>query len=175
MIRALGFLAATFAVTTDTNGAMPPEAQGSAGLDEGPRLYQRCAACHLPDGRGVPGAYPTLAGRLGHAASSDRGRTYLAMTVIAGVMGPIEVDGKRFMGVMPAQAGLTDEDVAAVLNFAVDLQAPGTAAPQVRLERFTTEEVAAIRAAHPQASPHTVLALRAGVFDDAKSPAPDPQ
>ena len=33
--------------------------------------YQRCAACHLPTGEGIPGAFPPLKGRVAKIAASD--------------------------------------------------------------------------------------------------------
>ena len=137
-----------------------------ARADDGAAAWKRCAACHLADGKGVPGAFPRLAGRLHAAAASEAGRAYLILTVTAGVMGPIEVDGKAIRGIMPAQAGLTDADVAAVLNYAAGLPGPdGKALAPVK--SFTADEVAAVRAAHPGASPGAVHAARAGVAFDA--------
>ena len=134
--------------------------------DHGAKIYQRCAACHLPTGAGVPGAFPALAGRVGVAAANDAGRDYLVMTVAAGLMGEIEVDGVKIRGVMPAQAGLTDADIAAVLNYASSLKAPAATAAA---KPFTAEEVAAIRGRHAGANPTAVHAIRSGVFDGAAS------
>lgn len=143
--------------------------------DHGARLYQRCAACHLPNGAGVPGAFPALAGRVNVAAANEAGRDYLVMVVAAGVMGEIYVDGSRLRGVMPAQAGMSDADIAAVLNYAATLK--GQAA-----KAFTAEEVAAIRARHQGANPTSVHAIRSGVFElqtaapvaaPVAAPAPD--
>lgn len=136
--------------------------------DHGAHVYQRCAACHLPNGKGVPGAFPALAGRLAGAASTDGGRDYLVMAVTAGLMGEIDVDGKKIRGVMPAQAGLADADIAAVLNYAVALKG-GEDAPAQKIARaFTPEEVAAIRARFPNPNPNAVHAIRGGAF-----PPPD--
>ena len=132
---------------------------------DGAKAYQRCAACHLPNGQGVPGAFPALAGRMSKAASSDPGRDYLVMTVIAGLTGEIDVDGKKMRGVMPAQAGLSDADVAAALNHAMALPAAGAAATKVRA--FTAAEVAAIKARFAKATPNSVHAIRSGAFPPA--------
>jgi cytochrome c553 len=142
----------------------------NAAADDGAAAWKRCAACHRADGKGVPGAFPRLAGRLHDAAQSDAGRAYLILTVTAGVMGPIDVDGKTIRGIMPAQAGLTDADVAAVLNHASALPGPDgkTAEP---IKPFTAEEVAAVKAAHSGASPNAVHAARAGVdFETGANP-----
>ncbi len=139
-------------------------AQG-APADHGAKIYQRCAACHLPNGQGVPGAFPALAGRVSRAAATDAGRDYVVMAVVAGLMGEIDVDGKKIRGVMPAQAGLTDADVAAALNHAAALQPTGAAAPRPRA--FTAEEVAAIKARFGKATPISIHAIRAGAFPSA--------
>jgi hypothetical protein len=66
---------------------------------------------------------------------------------------------------MPAQAGLTDADIAAVLNYTItlkDADAPHSKTPP---RAFTAEEVAAIRARFVNANPNAVHAIRAGVFE----------
>jgi mono/diheme cytochrome c family protein len=67
----------------------------------GPRsdYLLHCAGCHLADGRGSPGAVPSLAGPLGGIVASPAGRDYLA----------------RVPGA--AQAPISDEALAAVLNW----------------------------------------------------------
>jgi mono/diheme cytochrome c family protein len=141
----------------------------SAPLDHGAKVYQRCAACHLPNGRGVPGAFPALAGRLDAAAANAAGRDYIVMTVANGVMGEIDIDGKKIRGFMPAQAGLSDADIAAVLNYAMTLSPQGATPAKVASKPFDAEEVAAIRIRHKGASPNAVHAMRAGAF--AAAPA----
>jgi mono/diheme cytochrome c family protein len=135
--------------------------------DHGAKIYQRCAACHLPNGQGVPGAFPTLAGRVSQAAARDDGRDYLVMTVVAGVMGAIDVDGKTIRGIMPAQAGLADADIAAVLNHVIVM--PDASA--VKARPFTAEEVAAIKARHQQSTPSSVHTLRSAAFPAAQTDA----
>lgn len=131
--------------------------------DDGADAYKRCAACHLADGTGVPGAFPPLAGRLGGVAGTDAGRDYLVMVVKGGVMGMLEVDGVMYQGVMPAQgAALDDAAVAALLNHAMtEFNADGL--PD-SWQHFTADEVAAIAARHPGANPMSVYALRAAAF-----------
>ena len=87
--------------------------------DDGATIYKRCAACHLASGAGVPGAFPPLKADVRSLAASAAGRRYLALVVIRGVSGPITVEGKTYRGTMPAQGGLNDAQVAAVLNFVV--------------------------------------------------------
>lgn len=53
-IAAAGLLAAALSVTT---------LAGAAQAQTGEALFkENCAACHQPDGKGVPGAFPALAG-----------------------------------------------------------------------------------------------------------------
>lgn len=158
VVMIAGMLAATGAAT-------------GAAADDGAAAWRRCAACHLADGEGVPGAFPRLAGRLHDAAQSEAGRTYLILAVTAGVMGPIDVDGKTIRGIMPAQAGLTDAEVAAALNHASALPGPEGKAP-APIKPFTAEEVAAVKGAHPGASPNAVHAARAGVAFNEGGPTP---
>lgn len=83
---------------------------------DGPTIYKRCAACHLPSGAGVPGAFPPFGADFAALAKSAAGRRYMILGVIKGIAGPITVAGKPYRGVMPAQVGLDDEAVANVLN-----------------------------------------------------------
>ena len=108
----------------------------------GAQIYVRCAACHTATGAGVPGTYPPLGADFRVQASTGAGRRYLALAVIKGLMGPIAVNGRTYNGVMPAQAGLDDAAVAAVLNHVGTRIA--TTGPRFRA--FTATEVAAARA-----------------------------
>jgi mono/diheme cytochrome c family protein len=102
--------------------------------------FARCAVCHLPDGAGVPGAFPSFRGDVGALAHSPAGRRYLALVVIKGLTGSLTVDGKSYFGAMPAQSGLDDHGVATVLNHVVHDLAKSDA------KAFTAAEVARIRA-----------------------------
>ena len=135
------------------------KADSAAGAD----AFQRCAACHLADGTGVPGAFPPLAGRLGGVAGHDAGREYLVMVVKAGLMGALEVDGVRYQGVMPAQAAaLDDAAVAALLNYT--MTEFNTNNLPAGWKSFTSDEVAVIAARHKGANPMSVYKLRAPAF-----------
>lgn len=80
----------------------------------GKGVYQRtCIVCHQPDGTGMEGTYPPL-------AKSDYllADKYRAIhQVLKGSSYPITVNTKTYNGVMPSQKNLTDDDVAAVLNY----------------------------------------------------------
>lgn len=71
-----------------------------------------CAACHLADGKGVPGVFPPL-------ANSDffQQRPYeMAHIVLHGRSGELVVNGEHYNSVMPPQ-DLNDEQVADVINY----------------------------------------------------------
>ncbi len=154
---------AVFALVALLAAAPIAAVAGTAPADHGAKIYQRCAACHLPNGAGISGAFPALAGRLSKAAETDGGRAYLVMTVATGVMGEIEIDGKKIRGVMPAQAGLTDADIAAVLNHTLAFKSAAPAAPKPP-KAFTADEVAAIKKAIVAPTPTTVHAMRSAAF-----------
>ncbi len=118
---------------------------------DGATIFKRCAACHLPTGAGVPGAFPPLKADVSALAGSPTGRRYLALVVIRGVSGPITVGGKPFRGTMPAQSGLNDEQVAAVLNHVLR----GSAA-----KPFSVKEVAGFRAGSASLNSAAVARLR---------------
>ncbi len=120
----------------------------------GARIYKRCAACHLADGAGVPGAFPPLAGRIEHFAATNKGRAYLVMVISKGLVGPLEIDGVTYRGMMPGQGStLKNEGITEVLNYMLetfpDLANTSVIAP------FTVEEVGEITAAHPKANART--------------------
>lgn len=71
-----------------------------------------CAACHLPDGKGVAGVFPPL-------ANSDffQERPYeMAHIVLNGRSGEIVVNGEHYNSVMPPQ-DLNDTQIADVINY----------------------------------------------------------
>lgn len=72
-----------------------------------------CTTCHQADGKGLPGSFPPLAGSGGFYGDPQNH----AKIVVHGLSGAITVQGAAFNGAMPAQAQLTDYDVAAVTTF----------------------------------------------------------
>jgi mono/diheme cytochrome c family protein len=120
--------------------------------------YATCSACHLPDGAGVPGAFPRIRDRAAAIAALDGGREYLITVVTYGLMGAIEVDGNQMFGVMAGNAGaMSNEELAAALNYVVfelnDAEADG-------IEPFTASEVEAVQAATSLRSPAAAGELR---------------
>lgn len=94
------------------NAARPPLTKEMQ-MEKGQQVYaQTCFACHMPNGLGVPGAFPPLAGS--DYLKADRQRAI--ETVLKGRSGPITVNGKPFNNVMPPQV-LTDAQIANVLTY----------------------------------------------------------
>ena len=140
--------------------ALLPFAGSAAAQDvDGAAIYKRCAACHLATGAGVPGAFPPLRTDVRAMAMKPAGRRYLTLVVTKGVSGPITVEGKTYRGVMPAQAGLNDAQVAAVLNHVLATSAKGTPAAKP----FTAAEVAKARASGNGMHAAAVGKLNAGL------------
>jgi nitrite reductase (NO-forming) len=100
----------------------------------GQRLFeQNCAACHQLTGEGIPGAFPPLA--KSNFFAKDKLRA--VDVVLNGLQGTIVVNGKPFMGTMPA-VQLNDEQVKNVLNYVYNSWGN-------KGEALTTEEVAKVR------------------------------
>jgi mono/diheme cytochrome c family protein len=116
-------------------------------------------ACHTATGKGVPGAYPPLGIDFRKLAAKPAGRRYLVLTVTRGLNGAITVEGKPYRSVMPAQAGLDDAAVAAVLNYV----GTGIAKSGPAFRVFTPAEVAASRASGASLTGADVAKLHASV------------
>lgn len=121
--------------------AMLVAAPAVAQVPDGASIYTRCAACHLPTGAGVPGAFPPLQSDFLSRAKTAAGRRYLVLVVHKGVSGPLVIDGKPYRGIMPAQSSLTDAEIAAVLNHVGTVVAKGSGG----FRAFAEAEVAGAR------------------------------
>jgi nitrite reductase (NO-forming) len=97
-----------------------------------------CASCHQPTAKGIPGAFPPLAGS--DFLMADKRRSI--GIVLHGLMGPVVVNGATFANVMPPQAQLTDDQISSVLSF-VRSNFGNTGEP------VSPQEVADVRAGHP--------------------------
>jgi mono/diheme cytochrome c family protein len=92
-----------------------PTQPNAAQLKAGEATYKAaCLACHQPDGKGLPGAFPPLAGS--DYMLKDKARAI--STVVHGKTGPITVNGKKFDSVMPPMSQLSDAEIAAALTYA---------------------------------------------------------
>jgi nitrite reductase (NO-forming)/hydroxylamine reductase len=105
-------------------------------MEKGKAVYlANCAACHQPDGTGLKGAFPPLAGS--DYLQGDRKQVMTA--ALFGLSGPITVNGEQYNGVMPSMGHLSDKDLAAALTFVWGSWGNTGSAVSV-------EEVAALRA-----------------------------
>ncbi len=102
-----------------------------------------CVTCHMPNGQGLPGTYPPLAGSEWVLGSEER----LISIVLHGLKGPVTVKGQTYnAAAMPAFGPVagggynwSDEKIAAVLTY-VRHEWGNAAGP------ITTERVAELRA-----------------------------
>ena len=124
--------------TLDLDGAAAPEAPAETPMtpvvaqadadptydtELGASAYAaNCSACHQPTGAGLPGVFPPLAGHgadLYAASGGIGGRAYLIDVLLYGLQGAITIDGASYNGLMPAWQQLSDDQIAAVINFVV--------------------------------------------------------
>jgi nitrite reductase (NO-forming)/hydroxylamine reductase len=104
-------------------------------LTRGRDVYlQNCAACHQPEGQGLPGAFPPLAGS--DFLQGDRDQVLAA--ALFGLSGPIVVNGQEYNGVMPSMGYLTDQQLADAVSFVLTSWENGGSAVSV-------DEVASLR------------------------------
>lgn len=86
-------------------------------MTAGRKVYQNvCQACHGPEGKGLPGAFPPVANSDWIEQNPDQ----LIGAILNGLSGPIVVNGQNYNAVMPPMAYLSDEDVANVLTFVLN-------------------------------------------------------
>lgn len=95
----------------------PDEQQDVLGrevLEAGAKLYDKyCVACHQRDGKGDGGRFPSLVSTGWVSGNKSR----LISLVLNGLQGEIDVEGRKFNGVMPPHAFLSDEQIAQILTF----------------------------------------------------------
>lgn len=88
------------------------------GHEAGYAVYEAaCMACHGGEGQGRRGQFPPLVGHVPDMLGRDGGRAYLVDVVLNGVAGPTVIDGVHYDGFMPPSRHLSDEDIAALLNY----------------------------------------------------------
>lgn len=143
-----------------TVAAMPVEPPTL--IEIGEKVFNKhCVTCHMADGNGVPGTFPTLHGTQWVNGSKER----VINILLSGLEGPIEINGTVYDGAMPQWgAALKDKEIAGVLSYVRTKAEWGNASSEV-----TEQEVAAMRTAYgvrPQA--WTVETLVAEFPDEAK-------
>ncbi|MEZ5501503.1 MAG: family 16 glycoside hydrolase [Halioglobus sp.] len=139
-------------------GLKPPSPGQLAIMAAGASYYPQCAACHGPQGAGIEGLAPPLAG----SAWVNGPQEWLARIILQGLTGPVTVNGRVFDGVMPAHghiAGMDDTTLAGLMTYL--RRSWGN-----RAEPVSVESAAAIRAASADRSqPWTVAELEAVPYD----------
>ncbi len=123
VLTLLGFLTAMVLPPPQGHGDEPRVHQAEvAGAQQGSlpngeqAFLANCAACHQPNGKGLPGAFPPLA--QSDYLLEDKQRAI--ETVLKGVSGKIIVNGIEYNTVMPGQFHLDDDTVAAILNYVLN-------------------------------------------------------
>jgi putative membrane-bound dehydrogenase-like protein len=123
-------VAARWTAASRRSAAAGLDAATTALVETGRAAYAVCAACHQPDGRGLPAMAPTLAGAAVVAGPADA----LIDVVLQGR------DADPAYPAMSPLAGLPDDQIAAILTYI--RQAWGNASPPVTSE--------AVRARRPR-------------------------
>lgn len=126
-------------------------------VERGKPLYEKyCSGCHQPTGAGLPGAFPPL-------AKSDyllQDPLRAVRAVINGLSGEVVVNGQKYNGAMPNFAYLKDQEIADILNYALNSwgnSGGGVAAAAVTASRGG--ESALEEGRHP-ATPETEMRYR---------------
>jgi len=121
-------------------------------LPDGAKVYAAsCSVCHQPNGQGLAGVFPPLAGSDWISGDAD----ILAALVLHGLQGSVVVNGTTYNGVMPPQGGvLEDPQIAAVLTHVRSSWGN-------KAEPVTAEAVEKIRVAYPNHEPWTKAKLEA--------------
>lgn len=113
----------------------------SAQPPDGAAIFRdQCAVCHQPDGQGLHGQFPPLAGNGDIFLSRD----FPARVVLFGLSGKIEVRGEAFDSAMPPLDFLSDPEIAAVVAF-VRGSWGNAALPHKAMKPLDAATVAALR------------------------------
>lgn len=101
----------------------PAGMDGAAEEDKGPwidgwlaggkSVYGQCAACHQPNGGGLPGQFPPLTNSEWVSGGTKR----LGAILIHGVQGPMTVNGQTYNQLMPAWSALSDDQLGQVITY----------------------------------------------------------
>ncbi|HEV3091917.1 MAG TPA: cytochrome c [Candidatus Cybelea sp.] len=90
-------------------------AKNPASASDGATVYvANCSSCHQPNGRGVAGAFPPLAGN-----PTVNGNPIAVIAIVKnGLEGRLVVDGNAYSGIMPSwKHEISDEQIAAVISY----------------------------------------------------------
>ncbi len=93
-------------------------AASDATVPQGLATFNRqCIACHQSGGKGLVGLAPALAGTLANLLAMEDGRRYVTQVLIHGLSGRIVSQGQVFVGAMPTQLPMSDDELAGVANY----------------------------------------------------------
>jgi nitrite reductase (NO-forming) len=95
-----------------------------------------CSTCHQPDGKGMEGVFPPLAGSSFIKANPNR----LPEIITHGLVGPVTVNGKEYNSNMPPMSQLTDDEVANIATYV--LNSWGNPGGQISKEQAATARAA---------------------------------
>lgn len=85
----------------------------AASIKSGKDTYTTfCQSCHMEDGNGVEGAFPSLV-KTGNLSDKNR----LVKIIVQGMRGPIQVKGVKYDAEMAGNSSLSDKEVADVINY----------------------------------------------------------
>ncbi len=119
--------------STAAASASAAAAKNPASASDGATIYSNnCSSCHQPNGEGVPGAFPPLAGN-----TTVTGTPVAVIAIVKdGLEGRLVVNGQAYSGIMPRWKGvLPDEQIASVVTYirsAWKNDAPGVSVSDVQ-------------------------------------------
>jgi nitrite reductase (NO-forming) / hydroxylamine reductase len=109
-------LAASLCLAAISNAATREELANER-IPSGSDLYSaNCQACHQADGSGLKGAFPPLRGSDYLLADKQR----VIAIALAGLKGPITVNGEKYDTVMPPPSYLDDQQITEILNYVLN-------------------------------------------------------
>jgi len=121
VICAMALAAGAIVVMASTHAAEGVEvAKGKVSAEDmakGSDLFAKnCAACHQPNGQGLPGAFPPLA--KSDFIAANPGAVLDVPT--KGRQGKMVVNGQEYNNVMPAMSYLSDDELAHIITFVLN-------------------------------------------------------
>lgn len=111
-------------------------------IQDGKKVYDTyCVSCHMENGMGVEGAFPSLV-KTGNLSDKNR----LVKIILQGMRGPIKINGSSFDGEM-AGIEMTDKEVADVINYIRNTW--GNKAPLVQVSEIPAAKIAVVKGYQP--------------------------
>lgn len=108
------FFAALCACSKNSNSQSSSSAAPAQTANGATTYIANCASCHQPNGQGLTGTFPPLAGS--QIVNGDPAK--LIHIVKYGITGPLAVAGKPYNGMMPAWSPtLSDDAIATAIGY----------------------------------------------------------